>query len=489
MTAVRGFARYLAGIDPRTEVPPPGLIRIPRTWRPPFIYTDDDVLALMDAARRSIREPLRAATYETLVGLLATTGLRIGEALRLDRDDIDDGDGVLLIRRSKFGKSRQVPLQASALEALARYQHRRRQLYPHPKTDALFVSLHGTRVIYECVWPTFRRLCDQARIGDGAPDAPTLHDFRHSFAVRTLLDWYRAGVDVQSPAGVAVDLSRPRRTPLHLRLPVGRARAARARRPAPRRRPGGPAMTLIAPTLQAFFTDRLARQLQASPRTIASYRDTLRLLLGYVHDTTGKQPSSLDWDDLDEPLIARFLEHLEHDRHNSPRTRNLRLTAIRSLFKYAALRHPEHAAVIQRVLAIPPKRFEKRTVTYLTSHEAAALIDAPDRQPLGRPPRPRHAHTRRSRRPARLRADRPGLRRRRARHRRARPLPRQGTKATRRPAHHRRPSRPRQPGSASAPAVPRTRCFRPAPAAASAATPSSSASAPTPRPPPPLRRR
>ena len=108
MTAVRGFARYLTGIDARTEVPPPGLIRIPRTWRPPFIYTDDDVLALMDAARRSIREPLRAATYETLIGLLATTGLRIGEALRLDRDDIDEGDAVLLIRRSKFGKSRHV---------------------------------------------------------------------------------------------------------------------------------------------------------------------------------------------------------------------------------------------------------------------------------------------------------------------------------------------------------------------------------------------
>src|SRR3954452_8187043 len=104
-------------------------------------------------------------------------------------------------------------------------------------------------------------------------------------------------------------------------------------------------MTLIAPTLQAWFTDRLTRQLQASPRTIASYRDTLRLLLGYVRDTTGKQPSSLDWDDLDEPLIARFLVHLEHERHRSPRTRNLRLTAIRSLFKYAALRHPEDAVV------------------------------------------------------------------------------------------------------------------------------------------------
>ncbi|MCA1700653.1 MAG: tyrosine-type recombinase/integrase, partial [Actinobacteria bacterium] len=198
MTAVRGFARYLAGIDPRTEVPPPGLIRIPRTWRPPFIYTDDDVLGLMDAARRSIREPLRAATYETLIGLLATTGLRIGEALRLDRDDITVADAVLLIRRSKFGKSRQVPLQASALEALERYQHRRCQIYPQPTTNSVFVSLRGTRVIYECVWPTFRRLCDQAAIGNDRPVTPTPHDFRHTFAVRTLLDWYRAGVDVQS---------------------------------------------------------------------------------------------------------------------------------------------------------------------------------------------------------------------------------------------------------------------------------------------------
>jgi site-specific recombinase XerD len=137
-------------------------------------------------------------------------------------------------------------------------------------------------------------------------------------------------------------------------------------------------MTLIAPTLQAFFSDRLARQLQASPATIASYRDTLRLLLGFAHETTGKQPSSLDWDDLEEPLIAAFLTHLEEDRRNSARTRNLRLTAIRSLFKYAALRHPEHAEVIRRVLSIPPKRFEKRTISFLTGEEARALIEAPD---------------------------------------------------------------------------------------------------------------
>ena len=137
-------------------------------------------------------------------------------------------------------------------------------------------------------------------------------------------------------------------------------------------------MTPVAPTLQAFFTDRLTRQLQASPRTIASYRDTLRLLLCFTQEHTGKQPAKLDWDDLNETLISAFLEHLETDRHNTPRTRNLRLTAIRSLFKYAALRHPEHASVIARVLSIPPKRHQKRQISFLTAEESKALIDAPD---------------------------------------------------------------------------------------------------------------
>jgi site-specific recombinase XerD len=139
-------------------------------------------------------------------------------------------------------------------------------------------------------------------------------------------------------------------------------------------------MTLIAPTLQAFFSDRLARQLQASPRTIASYRDSLRLLLCFVQETTGKAPSAFDWDDLDEPLISAFLEHLEVERGNSARTRNLRLTAIRSLFRYAALRHPEHAAVIARVLAIPPKRFEKRAITFLLGTGAHVRCDGKGRK-------------------------------------------------------------------------------------------------------------
>jgi site-specific recombinase XerD len=137
-------------------------------------------------------------------------------------------------------------------------------------------------------------------------------------------------------------------------------------------------MTLIAPTLQAFFTDRLVQQRQASPQTIASYRDTLRLLLTFVHQQTGKMPAQLDWDDLDATTISAFLNHLESGRRNSTRTRNLRLTAIRSLFSHAALRHPEHALLIQRVLAIPPKRYDKRIVTFLTATEVDALLAAPD---------------------------------------------------------------------------------------------------------------
>jgi site-specific recombinase XerD len=137
-------------------------------------------------------------------------------------------------------------------------------------------------------------------------------------------------------------------------------------------------MTLIATTIQAFFGDRLAGQLQASPRTIASYRDTLRLLLNYTNHQTGKPPSALDWDDLDEELISGFLDHLETERGNAAKTRNLRLTAIRSLFTFASLRHPEHAHTIARVLAIPPKRHQQRTITYLSAPEAAALIAAPN---------------------------------------------------------------------------------------------------------------
>ena len=379
MTAARGFARYLAGIDAGTEVPPLGLMPHRAPWRRPFIYSAADIDALLELARQTIVSPLRAATYETLIGLLAASGLRIGEAIKLDRSDVDWAQGVLLIRESKFGKSRLVPLHPSSMQALAGYALLRDHLQPRPAEPAFFVSLNA----------------QAAALRGRAADVPAAHRQRRHRRWRALaataarLETYlrgphsarlvsgRRGRAGQDP--VAVDLPRPPRTGVHLLVSVGGPGTARAgRRPAGHRMVGGAVMTLIAPTLQAFFTDRLAQQRQASPQTIAAYRDTLRLLLTFVHQRTGTMPAQLDWDDLDATTISAFLNHLESERHNSTRTRNVRLTAIRSLFSYAALRHPEHALLIQRVLAIPPKRFDKRIVTFLTATEVDALLAAPD---------------------------------------------------------------------------------------------------------------
>jgi integrase/recombinase XerD len=138
-------------------------------------------------------------------------------------------------------------------------------------------------------------------------------------------------------------------------------------------------MTALSPTLQAYFTDWLISQRRVSPHTLLAYRDTFRLLLGYAHTRTGNPPSDLDLTDLDASAIGGFLDHLEHDRGNSARTRNARLAAVHSFFGYAAFRHPEHAELIQRVLAIPPKRFERAEVSFLTPEEVDALLAAPDR--------------------------------------------------------------------------------------------------------------
>lgn len=137
-------------------------------------------------------------------------------------------------------------------------------------------------------------------------------------------------------------------------------------------------MTSLAPTLQAFFTQRLLTQRSASPHTVASYRDTWRLLLGFAAQHSGKAPEELDLEDLDAPLIGAFLDHLETVRHNRARTRNTRLAAVHSFYRFAAFTHPEHAALIQRVLAIPQKRVDRRVVSFLTRPEIDALLSAPE---------------------------------------------------------------------------------------------------------------
>lgn len=144
-------------------------------------------------------------------------------------------------------------------------------------------------------------------------------------------------------------------------------------------------MTTLAPTLEAFLTEALARQRRASPNTVAAYRDSFRLLLTYLQDHTGKAPSRLEFDDLDASAVTGFLTYLETDRSSSVRTRNARLAALRSFFRFAALRHPEHAGLIQRVLAIPHQRATRTLVAHLSSDEADAILASPDRSlPMGR---------------------------------------------------------------------------------------------------------
>jgi len=196
MTAARGFARYLSGIDPATEVPPLGLMPHRARWRQPFIYSAADIESLLEQVRISIVSPLRAVTYQTVIGLLAASGLRIGEAIKLDRGDVDWTEGVLLIRESKFGKSRLVPLHPSTIEALNVYAGIRDRLQPAPTDASFFTSLKGNRLLYAVVSETFRHLIDTAGIGAGAPSAPRLHDLRHTFAVQTLIGWYQTDGDV-----------------------------------------------------------------------------------------------------------------------------------------------------------------------------------------------------------------------------------------------------------------------------------------------------
>jgi integrase len=197
MTVARGFARYLAGVDPRTQVPPVGILPWQKHRRVPYIYSAAEIAALMAQTRQTIPSALRAATFETLIGLLAVTGMRVGEAIRLDRSDVDWDEGRAVVRASKFGKSREVALQASTVEALAAYARRRDRLQSSRKTPSFFVSIVGTRLIYADVGVTFRKLVGAAGIGARSSVHPRIHDLRHSFAVHTLLDWYRNGEDVQ----------------------------------------------------------------------------------------------------------------------------------------------------------------------------------------------------------------------------------------------------------------------------------------------------
>jgi integrase/recombinase XerD len=194
---VRGFARYLATIDPDSEIPPTDLLPGHHPRLVPHIYEPEEIVALMIAAR-SLKWPLRAATFETVIGLLASTGLRLREALALDRSDVDLEHGVLLVSGAKHNKQREVPLHPSTTAALERYARERDRLSWNPSTPAFFLTTRNRRVTKPVFWQTFAKLIAHADLeGRGQRPRPRPHDLRHTFAVRTLLDWSHAGEDVE----------------------------------------------------------------------------------------------------------------------------------------------------------------------------------------------------------------------------------------------------------------------------------------------------
>lgn len=200
LSVVRGFASWLAAVDPAAEIPPADLLPCPRQRAVPYLYSDDDVAALL-AATDAIRSRLRAATYRTLIGLLAVTGMRIGEALAVDRADVNLRRGRLLVRSGKFDKTRELHLHTTSVDALRGYLELRDRLRPDAltATPALFITTRGSRLGYSCVKTTFRQLAGRAGLkARSAACRPRLHDLRHSFAVNSLLDAYRSGADVHA---------------------------------------------------------------------------------------------------------------------------------------------------------------------------------------------------------------------------------------------------------------------------------------------------
>lgn len=197
---VRRFAQFLSASDPRTEVPPRGLLPYRYQRKPPYIYQDTQIGQLLRAAGDiGSATGLRAASYSTLIGLLAVSGLRISEAIALDDQDVDPAEGVLTIRRTKFGKSRLVPLHPSTTRALRRYRRTRDRIRPRRPTLALFVGEQGRRLTEWAVRHTFNKLSREIGLrGPTDRRGPRLHDLRHRLAVKTLIGWYRRGVDVEA---------------------------------------------------------------------------------------------------------------------------------------------------------------------------------------------------------------------------------------------------------------------------------------------------
>ena len=443
LSAVRGFATYLHALDPAHEVPAAGpAAAAAAAGHPVPLLRRRDRGA--DRRRRHAALPAAARPpIATLIGLLAVTGMRVGEAIALDRGDVDLPAG-LLARAAR--QVRQDPRAAAA-------PHHGRRAAPLPAAaDRLHVRAAGTPALLHLPGRHPAALLQRPRhvpaawsrrpgsTPRSASCRPRIHDLRHTFAVRSLLDAYAAGQDGQARLTLLSTYLGHVAPGQHLLVPVRRARTA-GRRPGSgssttwRSRP----MSALAPTLQAFFTDRLIRQRHASA---AHHRRLPRHAGGCCSASPPSAPAR-------QPSAARprrprraadrrrSSTTSRRERGNSVRTRNARLAAIHSLFRYAALRHPEHAAHHRTRPGDPAQTLRPGTghLPHRARGRRAARRPRPDH--LDRPARPRAAAARRPDRAADLRADRPHPRRRAPRHRRARRLPRQRTQGPDHPAHQR----------------------------------------------------
>jgi integrase len=199
LAMVRAFARFLCALDSKTEIPPPDLLPHRYQRKPPYIYNDDEIVRLLQASHHlQSTTGLRAATYFTIFGLLAVTGMRISEPIALDRGDVDLTHGILTVRQTKFGKSRLIPIHVSTVDKLEQYDRMRDELCPRQKSPSFFVSEQGTRITQWAVRWTFVKLSRE--IGLRTPCdkyGPRVHDLRHTLAVKTLLRWYQTDIDVE----------------------------------------------------------------------------------------------------------------------------------------------------------------------------------------------------------------------------------------------------------------------------------------------------
>jgi integrase/recombinase XerD len=297
--------------------------------KPPQLYTNHDVVRLIQsAAALPSAKQLRGRTYPTLFGLLAVTGLRINEALHLDRSDVDLLEGVLTIRRTKFGKSRLVPIHPTTQEALHVYGEARDRIIPTSAPPAFFLSERRTRITEWMTRYTFAVV--SRRVGLRPPTrggrhghGPRIQDLRHRFAAQTLIAWYRAGIDVERELPkLSTYLGHVHTADTYWYLEAIPDLLQLAAERLAQTPTGGHAMIAASfqSLLQSFFTERLLlRQRQASPHTIAGYRDTFRLLLRFAADQLGKASSRLKTEDFAPTFVGRFLEHLEQRRGSRSR--------------------------------------------------------------------------------------------------------------------------------------------------------------------------